>query len=166
MPVCVCVRACTKVPYLRKVFLQFLLGFCCLSDPLLKGLVHHSSLPQHVFQGLVQDTADDPAKSGGGIALLLSLQDVLVGEVLPLTGSDGPTELSYDVTEHTHYPRVNQGELKRGLPEYIQETEDGMSVKYVVTRIVASGTTHALKKEVTPQGPLLLTWGPRHWWTD
>ena len=89
--VCVCVH--TKVHYLCKVFLQFLLCFCCLSDPLLKGLVNHSSLPQHVFQGLVKYTTDHPTKSGRGIALLLSLQDVLVGEVLPLAGSDGPRQV-------------------------------------------------------------------------
>ena len=41
-----------------------------------------------------------------------------------------------------------------------------MSVKYVVTRIVASDTTHALQEEVTPQGTLLLTWDPRPWWPD
>ena len=79
---------------LCKVFLQPLLCFCSLPDPLVKGLVDYSSLPQHVFQALVQHTADDPTKGGGGIALLLSLQDVLVGEVLPLARSNGPARIA------------------------------------------------------------------------
>ena len=93
--VCMCYGwVCITMNYLCEVFLQFLLCLCCLSDPLVKGLVNYGSLPQHVFQGLVQYTTDDPTKSGGGIALLLGLQDVLVGEVLPLAGSDGPTQVA------------------------------------------------------------------------
>ena len=54
--------------------------------------VDSDSLFVYVLLSLLQHTADDPSEGAGGIAGLLCLQDVLIGEGAPLVRSDRAVE--------------------------------------------------------------------------
>ena len=74
---------------LLQMLLQALFGLACLLDSLLEGQVDRGPLPLDVLPGLVCDAVYHAAEGGGGIALALGAQDILVGEGCPLLRGHG-----------------------------------------------------------------------------
>ena len=78
--------AATPSTYLGEMVLQFLLSITCLCNALSQSNVRRLLLFHHVVGGRLEDTVDDGTKRDAVLTLLLGVQDVDVGEVLPLVG--------------------------------------------------------------------------------
>ena len=78
--------------YLFQAFFESFLDMVDLVDAFRELQVDSDSLFVYVLLSLLQHTADDPSEGAGGIAGLLCLQDVLIGEGAPLVRSDRAVE--------------------------------------------------------------------------
>lgn len=76
------------ISYLFQAFFESFLDMVDLVNPLREFQVDCDSLLLDVLPGLLQNTADDSPEGTGGIASLLCLQDVFIGEGAPLVRSD------------------------------------------------------------------------------
>lgn len=75
-------------PHLSQPFFESFLDVVDLVNPLGEFQVDGDPLLLDILQSLFQDTADHSPEGAGGIAGLLCLQDVLIGERAPLVRSD------------------------------------------------------------------------------
>lgn len=80
---------CTGNTHILQASLQLSLGIVDLIDSFRELEVDSDPLVVDVLSGLLQDAIDNASESAGGIALLLGLQNVLIGERTPLVRSDG-----------------------------------------------------------------------------
>lgn len=74
--------------HLFHVLLQCLFGTADLVDPFRKLHIDNDTLVLNIVCSLLQNAIYNPPEGAGGIAHLLCLQDVLIGERTPLVWSD------------------------------------------------------------------------------